>query len=796
VYNVLIRNPNNLNTFSSILTTDASSGVTDAGKLIVKGLDGKLDSSLYNGLILNGLTSPTQSLSIAYTGTVPTWNSSGSTHTLNLPMASDSGVEAGLLSKTDYDIFAGKQAHDLDLDAIAALSGTSGLLRKTGTNTWTLDTSTQGITLGSTFIALGATTTALTGLTSLDTDAAGTLGIGGTNASIVNIATASTSQTVNIGTGSGATVINLGGAGDTVNIAGTLAYVNTTNLTVSDKLVTLNKGGASASGDASGIEIEENSAISAFVKIGNTRSSWTFSTPTKSGTVWITPSAGAFSTELLSSSTASRTLTLPDATGTLALNTVFTGTTVGLVPSGGTSSTYLRGDGIWSVVASGAAATTVNITQTAHGFPIGSWLRYSGSAYVMAMADNVANAEVIGVVSAVIDANNFTLSTNGVISGLSGLTAGQTYYLSPVAAGQITATEPTSIGQISKPCLVATSSSSGTITNLRGIIISGPAASSGPTYQQIIGDGVSTTITISHNLNTMLCNVTVWELTGNKLKIDSGLEIRYIDANKVTLIFTVAPALNSLQVLVFSSGGTGIVTNAYSLYNPDMVPGAPSAYDDEFNGTVLDPKWTTVNWGSILVKNVNSTASSCLYMQSANTGRTISCILQAIPAGDFTIYTKATLNNNSSGDCQVGLILSTTNTTATGSQFVMMNNSTSTYTSPWTNFNTFGVWTTVATNGPISYFRYRRSGTTYYAGWSNNGIIWGESIVTPGFTPGYFGLYLACNQAGTVFASYDFFRYYNYSSAVLGGNQTFSSNVSTSIPSGLSNLMYSTYQGL
>lgn len=73
---------------------------------------------------LNGLTGASQTFATpGTTGTAPNWVSSGSTHTLHIPMASASSVTAGLLSKTDYDIFSAKQT---------ALSGT-GLLSFIGT---------------------------------------------------------------------------------------------------------------------------------------------------------------------------------------------------------------------------------------------------------------------------------------------------------------------------------------------------------------------------------------------------------------------------------------------------------------------------------------------------------------------------------------------------------------------------------------------------------------------------------------------------------------------------------------
>ncbi|MEY4616597.1 MAG: hypothetical protein RJB66_1557 [Pseudomonadota bacterium] len=58
---------------------------------------------------LNGLDGKEQTFAtqVTNTGTVPDWNSTGTTHTLQIPMASGTGVTAGLLSKSDYDTFSG-----------------------------------------------------------------------------------------------------------------------------------------------------------------------------------------------------------------------------------------------------------------------------------------------------------------------------------------------------------------------------------------------------------------------------------------------------------------------------------------------------------------------------------------------------------------------------------------------------------------------------------------------------------------------------------------------------------------
>lgn len=59
---------------------------------------------------LNGLTDQVQNFATpGTTGIAPNWNSVSPTHTLNIPLASTASVTAGLISKTEYDTFNGKQ---------------------------------------------------------------------------------------------------------------------------------------------------------------------------------------------------------------------------------------------------------------------------------------------------------------------------------------------------------------------------------------------------------------------------------------------------------------------------------------------------------------------------------------------------------------------------------------------------------------------------------------------------------------------------------------------------------------
>lgn len=119
----------------------------------------------------------------------------------------------------------------------------------------------------------------------------------------------------------------------------------------------------------------------------------------------------------------------------------------------------------------GGSGSTISVNQTGHGFAVGDVIKRSGSAYAKAQADSAANAEVIGIVSAVADANNFTYSVGGEITGLTGLTDNTVYFLSPTTAGALTDTEPSSAGHVSKPLLWSKGTTSGVFFNQRGALI-------------------------------------------------------------------------------------------------------------------------------------------------------------------------------------------------------------------------------------------------------------------------------------------------------------------------------------
>jgi len=88
-----------------------------------------------------------------------------------------------------------------------------------------------------------------------------------------------------------------------------------------------------------------------------------------------------------------------------------------------------------SLLANGVQASTLAVNQPGHSFVAGDLLyRQNATTYAKAKADAESTAAVCGIVSSVAGANDFVLTTAGVVTGLSGLTAGK-YFLSAATAG-------------------------------------------------------------------------------------------------------------------------------------------------------------------------------------------------------------------------------------------------------------------------------------------------------------------------------------------------------------------------
>jgi len=189
------------------------------------------------------------------------------------------------------------------------------------------------------------------------------------------------------------------------------------------------------------------------------------------------------------------------------------------------------------------------ITQPSHPFNPGEVVGFSGGTYNQPIADGTYNGEIIGLTSKYIDANTFEVTQAGFVSGLTGLVASTTYFLSAIVAGQLTATEPTGNTQISKAVIIATSTTSGWVLPYPGYYI-------------------TSGVTLSWN---NLQNKPQW-LSANTLnEFQTGHTHSYINlTNKPTFIGSgntvVIPSGNSY--IIFSSGASSL----YNLASPSAIP--------------------------------------------------------------------------------------------------------------------------------------------------------------------------------------------------------------------------------
>ena len=176
-------------------------------------------------------------------------------------------------------------------------------------------------------------------------------------------------------------------------------------------------------------------------------------------------------------------------------------------------------------------ADLVTITQSSHGFTVGKVLKSSGSngTYATALANTAANAEVIGIVVQVLDANTFTMALSGRITvdgAVPNVTAGTVLFLSGSSAGDLTSTEPTTAGQVSKPVAVVTTADSEMLmVNYRGEIISSATESWDVNGSELILDvdgDTSLHANTDDQIDVQISGADDFRFTANTLNVLSG----------------------------------------------------------------------------------------------------------------------------------------------------------------------------------------------------------------------------------------------------------------------------------
>lgn len=212
---------------------------------------------------------------------------------------------------------------------------------------------------------------------------------------------------------------------------------------------------------------------------------------------------------------------------------------------------------------------------------------------------------------------------------------------------------------------------------------------------------------------------------------------------------------------------------AYQVWDPLIPDASPHALSHEFATTSLS-QFTQVNIPDTGVTvDANTTAPGQLFMKLPSLAYRMRCLLEAIPAGDFTIHTGVNIEADDLDLGMCGIVLSNTNTTNTGNQEFAVN-----VAYPGTEcarrlitWNLFGETASGAgevymqrAGGTFVWIRVRRVGSNYFWAWSGDpmGCSWHETAHNPAFTPSYFGLTSQWYGGGSngLQATFPFFRYY------------------------------------
>jgi len=156
-------------------------------------------------------------------------------------------------------------------------------------------------------------------------------------------------------------------------------------------------------------------------------------------------------------------------------------------------------------ISANISLSRIKITQAAHLLSTGNVVKVDiNGLYKKAQANNSANAEVVGYVDQVIDANTFYLVTQGIVTGgVPPADPGTVIYLSPSVAGGMVMLEPTAVGQISKPIgVILEEESKMLFVNMRGYEISEDDTSG--EFYDIVNTSSNYTTSITDNI--IMCN--------------------------------------------------------------------------------------------------------------------------------------------------------------------------------------------------------------------------------------------------------------------------------------------------
>ena len=204
--------------------------------------------------------------------------------------------------------------------------------------------------------------------------------------------------------------------------------------------------------------------------------------------------------------------------------------------------------------------------------------------------------------------------------------------------------------------------------------------------------------------------------------------------------------------------------------HPAALPGAPSSFDDEFDGTTLDAKWSEFQPLEHTL-SVGSPASWLKIVKPSVSGTRLSGVYQPIPSGNWDILTRTTISQLGTG---------TTNYTKAGLMLLQDAAGSPNTTDIWLFAigRDAGAWSVMIQRYSDyqtfsaddfkdkvyvhhAYLRINRTEATYTFYFSLDGLGWIKvfSTSTPPFTPAHVGLMANNNSTGEdLEAAFDFFR--------------------------------------
>lgn len=250
-----------------------------------------------------------------------------------------------------------------------------------------------------------------------------------------------------------------------------------------------------------------------------------------------------------------------------------------------------------------------------------------------------------------------------------------------------------------------------------------------------------------------------------------GIAVEDLATAETDTALVLAPdGVGGVEFRAETGGGGG--GSSFNIWMPDAPPTSAGAEDDEFADASggVPTGWTEVDHGTHLAVDEDEAG---LELSNTNAGGSYenAGIYKAIPAGDFTIWTKVSLVGPFNSNYAVGGLALWEDATditkkVTPFYYYSYSSNLTLECQNYTNYNTFASSNASQnTNNKLvttgMYLRVRRSGTTYAFDWSTDGIGWLRVFSgSLSFTPTHFGPVAGVNTASTDHhARFAFFRY-------------------------------------